>query len=422
MRGWRVSDAMTQPRKPRTIEPQRDQVEIRFALPSEDIAPTHPARVLWEVLGRVDLSAFDEGARAVEGRPGRPRTSSRMLLTLWTYSVSRGIGSAREIARLTRSDAALRWITGGRAASHQTLSRFRVGHPTALDALMTDVLASLMHKGVLSLELVAQDGMRVRGSASAPSFRSHASLLECREQATLHLKAVLALSDPEITEHQKARRIAAARDFQRRVEDAIETVETLQRERGPSGPPARASTTDCEARVMKMADGGFRPALNLRAVTAGSEMGGPRTIIAVQLCNVGSDMNAIKPLLDEVERRLGMVPKRLLADANHASHSDLKAAAARGVEVLVPVPKRSQNAGAKRDQDPAIEEWRLRMNDPEAKRVYRARASLCELTNAHLRHRGLTQFLVRGVAKATCVAMIAAIAGNLLAHSATLLA
>ena len=184
----------------------------------------------------------------------------------------------------------------------------------------------------------------------------------------------------------------------------------------------RASTTDAEARVMKMADGGFRPALNVRTATAGSELGGPRTIIAAQTCNIGSDMSAIEPLLDEIERRLNALPKRLLADANHASHASLKDAAARGVEVLVPVPKRSQHAGAHRDQDPVIEQWRSRMNDPDAKRVYRARASLCELTNAHLRNRGLTQFFVRGVANANCVALIAAITANLLAHSATLLA
>lgn len=422
MRGWRVQWAMTQPRKPRTTEPQRCQVEIRFSVPSEELAATHPARVLWEVLGRVDLSGFDADVRAFEGGSGRPRVSPRMLLTLWTYAVSQGIGSAREIARLTQSDAAFRWITGGRRASHQTLSRFRVGHPAALDALMTDVLASLMHKGVLSLELVAQDGMRVRASASAPSFRSYGSLLECREQAALHLKAVLASSDPELTELQKARRVAAARDFQQRVEDAISTVETLQKERGPAGPPVRASTTDAEARVMKMADGGFRPAFNVRTATAGSELGGPRTIIAAQTCNVGSDMSAMKPMLDEIERRLRVLPKRLLADANHANHANLRDAAARGVEVLMPVPKRSRNAGPQGDHDEVIAQWRARMDEPDARRVYRARASLCELTNAHLRNRGLTHFLVRDVVKVGCVALIAAIAANLLAHSTTLLA
>jgi hypothetical protein len=192
-----------------------------------------------------------------------------------------------------------RWIVGDLKVSHHALSAFRVGHGGARDTLMTDVLASLMHKGVLSLRLVAQDGMRVRASASAPSFRSYGSLLACREQAALHLKAVLAAADdPEVSATQKAAREAAARDFQERVEEAITTVQGLQKSRA-ADKVARASTTDPEARVMKMADGGFRPAYNVRMATAGSAMGGPRTIVGVQVTNVGSDMGSVRPMLDE---------------------------------------------------------------------------------------------------------------------------
>lgn len=123
-----------------------------------------------------------------------------MLLCVWLYAISQGIGSAREIARLCHSDAAFRWIVGDVSVSHQVLSEFRVGHRATFDALMSDVLASLMHKGLLSLDMVAQDGTRVRAS-SAPSFRRYGSLLECRAQASLHLKAVLADADnPELSE------------------------------------------------------------------------------------------------------------------------------------------------------------------------------------------------------------------------------
>jgi hypothetical protein len=142
------------------------------------------------------------------------------------------------------------------------------------------ILASLMHKGVLSLDLVAQDGIRIRAAATAPSFRGIESLLECRAQAALHLEATLAnADDPELTHGQKAAREAAARDFQRRVEEAMSTVEELQNTRKPSDKPARASTTDAEARVMKMADGGFRSAYNVRMATAGSPLSGTRTIV-----------------------------------------------------------------------------------------------------------------------------------------------
>jgi transposase len=408
---------------PRVAEPQRRQSVIRFEMPEDTLAPTHAARVLWDVMSTLDLSAFLRGVKAVDGTVGRKTLSPCMKLTLWLYAISTGVGSAREIARLVRSDDAYRWIVGGLEVGHHALSLFRVEHGAALDELMTDILASLLYKGVLSLDVVAQDGIRIRAAATAPSFRRYESLLECREQAALHLKAVLAQADdPEFTRAQHAAREAAARDFQRRVEDAISTVTELQKTRKPSDKPARASTTDAEARVMKMADGGFRPAYNVRMATAGSPLGGPRTIVGVQVTNLGSDMGSIAPMLDEIQRRTGQLPETLLADANHAAHGCVRAATDAGVEVLIAIPERTRHGGAQADDDPAIVAWRERMETDEAKKLYRARASICELMNAHLRaHHGVDQFLVRGLAKVTCVALLAAITSNVLQHAATLL-
>lgn len=408
---------------PRVAEPQRRQGVIRFEMPEDTLPATHPARVLWDVIGTLDLSGFVTEVKAVDGTVGRKTLSPRMKLTLWLYAISTGVGSAREIARLVRSDDAYRWIVGDLEVGHHTLSAFRVDHGAALDALMTDILAALLHKGVLSLDLVAQDGIRIRAAATAPSFRRYESLLECQEQAALHLKAVLAQADdPEITRAQQAAREAGARDFQRRVEEAISTVTELQKTRKPSDKPARASTTDAEARVMKMADGGFRPAYNVQMATAGSPLGGPRTIVGVRVTNLGSDMGSITPMLDQIQRRTGQLPATLLADANHAVHDCIRAATAAGVEVLVAVPERTQRGGAQADDDPAIVAWRERMETDEAKQRYRARAGLCELMNAHLRtHHGVNQFLVRGLAKVTCVATLAAIASNLLQHASAFL-
>jgi len=290
--------------------------------------------VLDRVVGTLDLTALSAGVKAFEGEAGRSTLSPRMQLTLWLYGISRGIGSAREIARLTTSDDAFRWVVGDLKVSHHTLSSFRVSHEQALDELMTNVLAGLVHKGLLSLDLVAQDGTRVRASASAPSFRTYGSLQECRRQAELHLKAVLADADnPERTVAQQAAREAGARDFQRRVGEAIEAVTALQAERGPAAKFARASNTDAEARVMKMPDVGFRPGYN-----------------------------------------------------------------------------------------PEVAAWRQRMVTEEAKRLYRARAGLVELTNAHVKSRfGIEQVLVRGLAKVRCVALLAGLAFNLLQNAERLL-
>jgi len=184
--------------KPRVVEPQRRQGGIRFEMPEDKLAPTHTARVLWDVIGALDLTALLDGVKAIEGTVGRKTLSPQMKLTLWLYAISNGVGSAREIARLIGSDDGYWWIVGDLEVGHHTLSAFRVNHGAALEQLMTDILASLMHKGVLSLELVAQDGIRIRAAATAPSFRRLASLLECREQAALHLKATLANADDPV--------------------------------------------------------------------------------------------------------------------------------------------------------------------------------------------------------------------------------
>lgn len=405
--------------KVRTVEPERRQGVIRFEMPEDTLPTQHRARVLWAVTGELDLSGFTRHAKAVEGCAGRPVHSPRMLLTLWLYGISRGVGSARELSGLTETDLAYRWISGEMRVSHQLLSRFRVGHGDVLEQLMTEVLGTLLHKGLLSLHVVAQDGTRVRASASAPSFRSEAALAQCLEQAQLHLKAVLAQADnPELSMAQQAAREAGARDFERRVREAITTVQQLR----PSGTgKARASTTDPEARVMKMADGGYRPGYNIQLAVAGSPMGGPRTIVGLRVTNVGSDMGSLTPMLDDIERRTGELPQQLLADANHTAHDDIRAVAGRDVELLAPVPERTRNS--RNTHDDIIANWIHRMQTPEAKRTMRARASLCELANAHLKDRfGHDHILVRGAAKVTCVALLGCLAFNLLQHANSLLA
>jgi transposase len=402
----------------RTKEPMRRQGVIRFEMPEDTLPPSHRARLLWRVLETLDLSAFTAQAKAVEGRAGRDVLSPAMLLTLWLYAISIGIGSAREIARRTESDDAFRWIVGDKEVGHAALSAFRVGHSTALEKLMTDVLGVLLHKGLVSLDRVAQDGTRVRASASAPSFRREATLLDCREQAALHVKAVFADPDPEASEAERLARIAGALDYQQRVEAAIATVQTL-RDGGKKEP--RASTTDADARVMKMPDGGFRPGYNIQLATAGSELGGPRTIVGVRVTNTGSDMGSVTPMLDEIKARTGQLPSQLLADANHAAHSCIETATRAGVEVLIAIPVRE--LCSTQSVSPAVQAWRDRMKTDEGKRAYRVRASLCELSNAHLKcHHGTASVLVRGLAKVTCVALLGAIAANVLAHASTWLA
>ena len=168
-----------------------------------------------------------------------------------------------------------------------------------------------------------------------------------------------------------------------------------------------------------MADGGYRPGYNVQMATAGSPMGGPRTIVGMIVTNVGSDMGSVTPMLEQIQERTGQLPKVLLADANHAKHDCIRACETLGVEALISVPSKSLKPGPNADKDAPIEAWRARMQTDEAKRTFRARASLCELPNAHLKHHhGVAQVLLRGLEKVTCVALLAGLTANLLQHAA----
>jgi Transposase DDE domain len=167
---------------------------------------------------------------------------------------------------------------------------------------------------------------------------------------------------------------------------------------------------------MKMPDGGFRPGYNIQLAVAGKETGGPRTIVGVDVTNLGSDMGAVTKMIDEVSEMTGAVPKHILADGNHVRHACLDAAAARGVDVIAPPSKRSN---ARANDSAAVTAWRKRMTMDDAKRLYRGRAALVELANAHLKSNfGLDRVLVRGLGKVLCVGIIAALTFNIVQHAA----
>lgn len=405
----------------RTKEPQRDQGWL--FVPAHEIPPDHPVRLVAAAVERLDLRGFLRNAKALEGVAGRPVTSPTLLLSLWLYGIQQGIGEATELARRCTSDAAFRWLCGGVEPSHDVLSAFRVQHPQVLQDVFTQVLGTLLEHGLVTLEHVALDGTRVRASASAPSFRRGRSLQHCKEQAALHLKAVLATADEHSPAHQ-ALREAKAREYQKRVDAAMQTLEAEREKKSSAKEKAavRASTTDPEARVMKMADGGFRPGFNAQLAVAGDPEGGPRTIVGVNVTPLGSDMGSIQPMVEQLEARTGVIPDRLLADANHATIKDIRYLAQRGIEPLVSVPDYMLTTGPHRDKSAEVQAWRDFMTSDEGLDAYRGRSPLVENVNAMLKARyGLTEFVVRGVAKTTCVLLLTALAHNLAAHGQRLI-
>jgi transposase len=403
--------------KPRLVYANRAQVELR-AVDLESLLPEdHPARAVWAFVEALDLSPLYEKVQAVEGVAGRPATDPRILMALWLYATIEGVGSARALERLTEQHDAYRWILGGVSVNHHSLSDFRVQHAEYLDKVLTHSVAVLMDQGLVTLNRVSQDGTRVRANAGAASFRRQKSLEQCLEVAEEQIR----LLRQEIEEHPEAtnRRQAAAR--QRAAEDRQQRVKAAQaqmpdvaaKKSVDQKDQARVSTTDVEARVMKMADGGFRPAYNGQfSVDTKTQI-----VVGVEVSNSGSDQGQLVPMLQQLQTRYGKIPEETLVDGGFASLKDIEKGSELGTVIYAPVAKPKDKA---RDpyvplatDSPSVAQWRQRMGTPEAKEVYKQRASTVECVNAQARNRGLQRLLVRGLSKARAVLLWYAIAHNL---------
>lgn len=407
----------------RVKRPDRRQSIFRPQTFDELIPSDHRARAIVKFVEEMDLTLFYEGIQSRGSEPGRPATDPAMLIALWLFATSEGIGSARRLERLCERDDAYRWICGGVQVNQHTLSDFRIGHGAALDDLLTRVLGVLRHQGLVKLYRVSQDGVRVRANAGAASFRRAESLEECLREArdqVQHTKQLIDKDDPTRTDKMKESAARAAREREKRVRKAMHELKALEarqteRARKDEAKSPRASTTDPECRVMRMADNGYRPAFNVQLAVDTDT----RAIVGVAVTNSGSDAEQMTPMIDEVERRTGKTPKEWLADGGYTDLADIQSAGEKGVKIFLPVPEpRSPEIDPhqpKQNDDEHVAEWRKRMGTGQAKEIYRDRASTSERTNADLRqHRGLRQLPVRGIEKTLMVGLWMAITYNAL--------
>jgi transposase len=405
----------------RLREPNRKQMILKPEDLDGLIGPEHAARAIWRVLEGMDLSRFYQPIKARAGSAGRDATDPRMLLALWVYGLSEGVNSARELAGLCEAHVAYRWICGGVSVNYHTLSDFRSGSGPALDDLMSRVLAVLMHKKLLKLYRVAQDGTRVRASAGSASFHRKLTLERCLKQARAHLARLAGEAEGAPGARAQAAQHRAAREREQRVEAALAELEQLSatKAQAKNHPQrkgeVRASTTDPEARVMKLADGGFAPAYNLQFATDTQS----RLIVGVRATNSGSDSQQLEPMLQELERRSGVTPSQHLADGGYLNFAGVERCAAKGVEVFSP-PRNNRDyhidpLTPQPGDAPALADYRRRMSSAEGKTVYKERAATAETVNADLKTwRGLDRLLIRGLTKVVTVALWSALTYNLL--------
>jgi transposase len=403
----------------RVLLPNRAQVELRPCDLESLLPEGHRARLVWAWVEQMDVSRLYAGIRAVEGGSGRSAIAPEILFALWLYATLEGVGSARAVARLTLEHDAYRWICGGVAVNYHTLADFRSANAEAFEVLLTDSVAVLLAEGVVTLRRVAQDGTRIRASAGAASFRRGATLQECLKEARTHVERLKCQIDEDpgaVSRRQQAARERAARERQERIERALKRLPEMAEIKAKQGKPreqARVSTTDAEATVMKMADGGYRPAYNGQFATDTET----QVIVGVAAVTVGTDMAQLAPMIEQVAERCGRHPDDWLVDGGYPAHEQIEQAAEH-TTVYAPVPRPkdpdTDPHARKQDDSQAVADWRERMGREEAKAIYKERAATAECVNALARERGLTRLRVRGTAKVRCVLLLHALAHNLM--------
>ena len=413
---------------PRLRRPNRQQI-IEPRTYDELVPHDHKVRAVWALVQSWNLALFLERIRARGERPGRAATDPQLLIALWLYATIEGVNCGRKLDRLCRESDPYKWLCGGVSLNYHTLNDFRVDYGDALDDLLNQMIAALVEAGIVSVARVAQDGTRVRASAGINSFGEQATLEEHLKAAREHLEAVKHdVEEPTMSARQRAARLRGARDRVERLEQALNELKKVaqakarQKEKPTKDHPARASSTDPEARLMRMPDGGTRPAYNLELATDCDS----RAIVGVEVTNAGNDAGQDVPMRDQVEMRADEAVEEQLMDGGCLTLEAIDRAAAEEVTIFAPVPKpRSEGVdryAPKPTDSEAVAHWRQRMSTADAQRLYKQRSATIETINGELKsQRGLGPMTVRGLKKVQTAVMWPVLAHNLVHLGAILL-
>ena len=316
---------------PRVKKPNRDQMVMATVDVEELVAADHPARAIWELVGGLDLSAYDKQIKSVEGKAGRPMWDPQLLISLWLYAYSDGVNSAREIERLCGHHPAYQWLTGMEKVNHHTLSDFRMERKEELDGLFAQLLGVLRADDLISLDRVTQDGTKIKAFASSKSFKREDTIKESIRQAAEYIKEIDRIGEEEMNRRRIKARMRAARERKENLEKALEELGKVRKsKRGQEKEDARASISDPEARKMRHADGGFAPSYNLQLTTDVNN----KIIVAVDVSQAGNDYDGLEKGIDQLVENLGEAPKQVIVDGGYIDAKNIISMDSRGIDLI----------------------------------------------------------------------------------------
>jgi transposase len=318
------------------------EIDVERLIPED-----HPARAVWELTGKLELKAFYEQVKAVEGGAGQPRFDPRLMISVWVYGLSRGVNSARELSEWCRWEPGLQWLCAMGTVNYHSLSTFRSAHGEALKQMFIELLGVLTAEGLVELERLAVDGTRIRAHCSNGGGRKGQRLQDYLKKATAHLEELEQEPEESLQAREQAARERSRRERQQRVTSARNTFEQLQQERGEAeAAEVQVNVNEPEARTMKQPEGSFAPGYNLQLATDAAK----KIVVAAVTSDRGTDVGLLGKVMDAVKEASGKLPKEVLVDGGYVSAGNLEATQTRGVELIGPIPETGGSARKQAEQ------------------------------------------------------------------------
>jgi transposase len=333
--------------QPKYIALNRAQMEW-VALDLENLVEAnHPARTIWELVGKLDLSSFERFILSEQDGSGRPCWPPRLLISVWLYAYSMGVASARAIERMMPYEPGLRWLSANQEVNHHTLSDFRIHQWEALKGLFAQVLSVMEQEGLLDLSTLLQDGTKIQAVAGKQSMHREKTLQERLNQAQAIVAELDRRADKELEREEERRwevqrRVAAERVV--RMKEALEELDRRQAQVPENKRhEVRVSESEPEARKMKHADGGWAPSYNLQVSTEPKL----KAIVSVAVTTDANDMQQLQPAVERFFEVTARWPQRAIADNGYATRDNVEGLNAQGVALIAPwKDEQSRQAGA----------------------------------------------------------------------------
>jgi transposase len=313
----------------------RQQMSWRAVEVEKLIGEDHAARAIWELVGRLELKAFYQAIESSAEQGGRPAFDPQLLICLWVYAYSQGIGSAREVARRCEYDPAFQWLTGLQEVNYHTLADFRVERQNELDELFTQVLAALSKEGLITLEQVMQDGMKIKALASTRSYQREGTIREHLERARQRVEQMGDPRNEEASPKVKQAQARARREQQERLESALQELQKLQERKS-------GEKTKSEARVMHHSDGGLSLSYNAQ-ISADAANG---LIVGIAVTQEANDSAQLLPAVDQIQERLEKKPQQMVADGGYTTRDNIEKMAGREIDFLGSMGREEMESGA----------------------------------------------------------------------------